>query len=100
MAQVQSTDLLLLNRGGTTFKGTALQLSDYIIEDIQDVNSDRKLFLGNLGDVNTGGIGINPNNAGHFLLADGTGEFSNVPFKASVDIIIGDYLINNDRLQK
>ena len=95
MATLQNTDLLLLNRGNVTYKGTAAQVSDLVIENILDATNPSNLVLNALGDVNTNGNGPNPDDQGKFLLAGGDGVYMPLDFRSAVDIEIIRYLSQN-----
>lgn len=92
MATLQNTDLLLLNRGNVTYKGTMAQVSE-IVE--QNLTSNNTLFLNSLGDVNTGVNGLTSAMQGKFLLADPAGMFIPISFRTAVDAEIELFLAQN-----
>ena len=78
MATLQNTDLLLLNRGNVTYKGTMAQVSEYVQDQITGGSA---LVLDSLGDVITGNDGPTQDNLGKFLLGGSTGHFVPVSFR-------------------
>lgn len=92
MATLNGGDLVLLNRGDVTYKGTMTLVAEFVTEVITGGGS---LVLDSLGDVSTGRTGPNALDAGKFLLADGTGLYKPLAFADEVEDVIEVYLNNN-----
>ena len=89
---LQGADLLLINRGTQTYKGTMTLVAEFVKEEISG-GSD--LVLNTLADVDTGTDGPIVADDGKFLLCNATGIYTPVEFQSSVEGLIQNWILNN-----
>lgn len=100
MAKLQTTDALLFNRSGQTYRGTVGLINEFVIEDL--TGGGTGLVLDSLGDVEMGGHAgtgsgvVISHDKGNFLMCNDSGDYIEESFQKQADIAIGIYLSNND----